>query len=156
MIGSHMEGDLWIVPPPENSAWFSHLDWYLNWQMCKGQTHRAKSPDAELLRITKEYNLPFYDISSSSARPPLLISGQGLIPAKACLVMDIVGEIKNWLLECKAIACKMHASRVLIFLPSGAEKIRAAKIWDTLPGICSAEFVEDTADDSADDSMENA
>lgn len=135
--------DLWIVPPSQHSAWFAHLDWYLNWQMCKGLVHRTATPDAQVFMLAKEYEIP---VSSStvSEKSPLLISCGTLVPAKSCLVLPFKGDLKEWLIEAKTIAFKLMCANVHIFLPAGSETDKAEKAWSKLSGECTVTFFEDT------------
>ncbi len=135
--------DLWFVPPAQHSAWFTRLDWYLNWQMCKGLQHRVAPPAAELFRLAEEYNVKIGNQGLDSDHAPLLVSGQGLIPARACVVLNFTGELKSWLASAKALAFQMQAEHARIHLPRGAEKAQAVGIWEKLTGHCTAEFIED-------------
>ncbi|NJL25506.1 MAG: hypothetical protein HC902_10270 [Calothrix sp. SM1_5_4] len=49
--------DLWVLPSPRYSHWLSRLDWYLNWQICKGLAYGGLHLPAELYRISEEYGV---------------------------------------------------------------------------------------------------
>jgi hypothetical protein len=134
--------DLWIVPPSSHSAWFAQLDWYLNWQMCKGLTHKPATVDAEVYRLAQAYEVP---VSSPKIAKdaPLLIACRGLSPAGQCLVLPYTGDLKQWLLEAKTIAFKMKCENVQVFLPADASADKAEKTWIGLNGECRAEFIND-------------
>ncbi len=135
--------DLWIIPPAKHSAWFSRLDWYLNWQMCKGLAHRNTPPHAEIFRLAGEHGIPVDSSPSGMADAPLMISGRGLVPAKACVVVGYNGELKDWLTQAKWITFQMQATNSRVHLPAGASTAKAVAIWEKLEGSCVAEFVED-------------
>jgi hypothetical protein len=134
--------DLWIVPPSHHSAWFARLDWYLNWQMCKGLIHKPGTVDAEVYRLAAAYEVPVIS-PKIGKEAPLLISCRGLSPAGQCLVLPFSGDLKQWLVEAKTIAFKMKCESVQIFLPAGADADKAEKTWIGLSGECRAEFTND-------------
>ena len=135
--------DLWFIPPAPHSAWFSRLDWYLNWQMCKGLAHRNAPPHAEIFRLAGEYGLQVDSSASGIAEAPLMISGRGLLPTKACVVVGYDGELKDWLTQVKLITFNMQATNSRVYLPKGASIVKAVGIWEKLKGRCVAEFLED-------------
>lgn len=139
--------DLWIVPPPNHSAWFSRLDWYLNWQMIKGTSHRSMPPAAELFRLLHENGMEM-DVMPSNENAPLLISARGLTPASQCLVLPMRGDLKEWIEEAKDIAVKLQCESAQVFLPAGADEEKAEKIWAKLEGKCAAQFTTDIQEHS--------
>jgi|GEM_PF-3639612 len=136
--------DLWFVPPSSHSAWFSRLDWYLNWQMCKGLSHRNAPPPAEIFRLAEEHGLKVENSGLDLDHAPLMISGQGLIPAQACVVLGFRGELKEWLTQVKTIAFQLQAPHARVYLPTGAERSKAVSLWEKLTGNCTAEFIDDS------------
>ena len=134
--------DLWIVPPSHHSAWFAQLDWYLNWQMCKGLTHKPAVPDAQVYRLAEAYDVKV-DSSKLTKEAPLLIACRDLAPAAQCLVLPYTGDLKQWLVEAKTIAFKMKCESVQVFLPAGVSSDKAEKAWIGLNGECRAEFTND-------------
>lgn len=134
--------DLWIVPPPSHSAWFARLDWYLNWQMCKGSAYKAMPPAAELFRLLHENGIEMEAIPSNE-NAPLLISAGRLTPAKQCVVLPYRTDLKEWLEEAKDIAMKLQVGTAQLFLPADAEVDKAEKIWSKIEGECVAHFTAD-------------
>jgi hypothetical protein len=134
--------DLWIVPPMQHSAWFAHLDWYLNWQMCKGLAHKSLALDAQMYRLAEEYDIPV-ESPHSADKAPLLIACKNLSPADYCLVLPFKGDLKDWLVEAKTIAFKIKAADVHIFLPIGADVDKAEKAWSKMSGECEVHFTAD-------------
>lgn len=134
--------DLWIVPPSQHSAWFAQLDWYLNFQMCKGMAHQPAVPDAHVFRLAHEYGVKVEE-SPLPAGAPLLIACKNLAPAAHCLVLPFNGDLKNWMVEAKTIAFKMKCESVEVFLPAGVDASKAEKIWTGLNGECRAVFTDD-------------
>lgn len=144
MSSSEQLTDIWFVPPSSDSAWFSRLDWYLNWQMCKGQAHETAIPAAELFRIGEDHNLKIISPKPLPASAPLMVSGAGLIPAKTCVMLPYKGELKDWLEKAKAVAFDFQAVSARVYLPNGATTAKAVGYWEKLTGTCTAEFIEDT------------
>lgn len=119
--------DLWVLPTPRFSRWFTHLDWYFNWQMCKGLAYGGLHLPAETYRVAEEFGVPVSERSESEK--PLLISCAGKVPAKSCLVLDSKGGLKEWLSEIKTLATTLKVSDVRVFLPTGTSVKDAEKIW---------------------------
>ncbi len=138
--------DLWFVPPSTHSAWFSRLDWYLNWQMSKGLAHSHAIPSADLFRLAGEHGVTIEPAQTLPPHAPLMISGVGLIPAKACVVLPFNGQLETWLAQAKAIAFELRATTARIYLPAGTGQTEAAGSWRKLTGTCTAEFTEDTTE----------
>lgn len=118
--------DLWVVPTPRFSRWFTHLDWYFNWQMCKGLAYAGLHLPAETYRVAEEYGVP---VRERKAGGPLLISCEGKVPARKCLVLDGAGTLSKWVTEIREAAESLQAKEVRVFLPSGATIKDAEKVW---------------------------
>jgi hypothetical protein len=142
-LANDMIFDLWIIPPATHSAWFSRLDWYLNWQMCKGLSHRNAPPHAEVFRLAGEHGLTIDAPLPGLGEAPLMISGQRLLPTKACVVLDYTGDLKTWLSEAKSITSQMQIKNSRVYLPAGASVAKAVEIWEKLKGTCLVEFMDD-------------
>ena len=134
--------DLWIVPPHSNSNWFTRLDWYLNWQMCKALAHRHLPPPAEVFRLAHDYGIPV-DENKTSNQAPLMVACAGKLPTDACVVLEFESELKDWLTKANTIAFQMQAKSARIYLPTGQARAKALGIWEKLRGTCTAEFMED-------------
>ena len=115
--------------------------------MCKGLAHRNAPPHAEIFRLAEEHGLQL-DNSAAATGAPLMISGRGLLPAKACVVVGYNGELKDWLTQVNWITFQMQATNSRVYLPTGASIVQAAGIWDQLKGHCVAEFLEDNRERS--------
>lgn len=120
--------DLWVLPPPRFSRWFSHLDWYFNWQMCKGLAYAGLHLPSETYRVAEEYGVPVAD-SRGNGEGALLISCAGRAPAGRCLVLDGAGDLKSWLARIKDVAAGLNARQVRVFLPTGATLKETEKHW---------------------------
>lgn len=139
---SELPFDLWIIPPTPRSRWFARLDWYLNWQMCKGLAHRSTPPPPDLFRLAEEYGFKV-ESRTTAVGAPLIISAKGHLPTKACLVLPFEDNAKDWLASAKNIASQILAMRARVFLPAGLESEKCQNIWNKVPGTCEAEFMED-------------
>jgi hypothetical protein len=120
--------DLWVLPSPRVSRWFTYLDWYLNWQMCKGLAYSGLHLPAETYRVAEEYGVPMSERGADESAP-LLIASEGRVPAKKCLVLDSSGGMKEWLAKIRKVASQLGVTTVRIFLPSGADESEAKKHW---------------------------
>lgn len=135
--------DLWILPPPSHSRWVARVDWYLNWQICKGILHAAASVADRLQKLAQEYEVDVPGRFGGAALDvaPLLISSRGLIPAARAVVLGQPEE--RWLARAKAVAVGLGATEISVFLPRAALRDRAEAEWLRLPGHCEAHFVEE-------------
>lgn len=120
--------DLWIVPSPERSQWFAHIDWYLNFQMCKGRHHTRVKPSPELFHILEEGGLEYQETPAVNKAPLLVISG-GRIPTEKCLLIDGDEPMKEWLKTAEQVAHKLKAKHVHVFLPQGFERRDVESHW---------------------------
>ncbi|MGE0527166.1 MAG: hypothetical protein AB7G93_20685 [Bdellovibrionales bacterium] len=135
--------DLWVFPPPRQSKWFARMDWYLNWQMCRGLDYRGLHLPAEVYRVAQEYgvNVPAHPRSPESV---LLVRGEGLVPAQACMVVECSNGMREWLNKVQYIATDLQAKKILVFLPLNTNPEEARSYWDQLSSSdIAADFVPD-------------
>ncbi len=110
--------DLWVLPPPRASAWFAHVDWYLNWQLSKGLAYSGLNLPHEVGRMAEilEVEVPTIQISE---QPNLLVLSQGRIPSKKCVVIDDTKNFdRDWVRQVVEVAKELDAKRVHVFLPA--------------------------------------
>lgn len=134
--------ELWVVPLSDQSRWFTRLDWYFNWQLCKGLAHRTRVIGPELQRIAGELGVATANMPERPAAP-LLVGCNGMVPAAKCLVLPFEKSLKKWLEEIKEIAAGLSVRQAQIFLPSDADREKAEEAWAKIPGECSAVFMVD-------------
>jgi hypothetical protein len=120
--------DLWVLPTPSESQWFARIDWYLNWQMCKGLAFEKARPSVELFRILEEGELQF-EASVSDPSWPLMVMSHGRIPCSKCMVIDPRGSLDGWLNRAFEQAQKLKVRSLRLFLPKNAEKSQAESLW---------------------------
>ncbi len=138
--------DLWVLPPPARSAWFAKIDWYLNWQLCKGLAHETRRPSVEILRVSEENGLAWTEPPVSEPNP-LLVSAKGRLPADRCMILDPGKSLKTWLTRVRDIAGKMQLRRLRVYLPDGIAVTEAQEVWRSFS---SQDFtIEFTADEDA-------
>ena len=123
--------DLWVLPPPSESQWFARIDWYLNWQLCKGLAFEKAKPSVELFRVLEEGDLHF-EPHPSNPDWPLMVISQGRIPCTKCMVIAQTGGLKAWLMAVLGNAQKLNVQKMRIFLPKGSEKDEAEALWRTM------------------------
>ncbi len=124
--------DLWALPTPGFSRWFTRLDWYMNWQMSKGLAYGGLHLPAETYRIAEQYDVSVPKAATPSASAtlaPLLIDPFGRVPARRCLVVDGAGSLKVWLGEIAELSQRLQALEIRIFLPKEATLPDAEKAW---------------------------
>ena len=136
------ESDLWVVPPSNHSAWFARLDWYLNWQMCKGLAHRPMLPCAEVESLANEYGIPI-PYAQVADPGPLLISTRGLVPAEKCIVLPYNMDLNGWVRQAASIATSLGVTRLCIFLPAGTPVDSGLSVWSNLGSNIEVSFIMD-------------
>ncbi|MBX3023231.1 MAG: hypothetical protein KF799_16270 [Bdellovibrionales bacterium] len=119
--------DLWVIPTPRYSRWFTHLDWYFNWQMCKGLAYGGLHLPAETYRVAEEYGVPVG--AHKEGEGALLISCAGKVPAAKCLVLEGADSLREWLGSARDTAEKLQARDIRVFLPTGVSVKEAEKTW---------------------------
>ena len=134
--------DLWVLPHPGSSNWFSHVDWYLNWQMCKGLARPALSLPTQIYRLAEENELEVV-LHKTAAESPLLVISRGRIPAGKCVVLEFSKTLKDWLARASQVATDLSAKNVRFFLPIGQSVEQAEKIWKSLDSGVDALFLSD-------------
>ena len=134
--------DLWVVPQASQSAWLGRLDWYLNWQLCKGSAHVPQRPSAEMLRLAKAYDIPIPDLEVTEVAP-LMVACEDLVPARTCLLMPYSGQLKVWLKQISTIANGLGVRSLDVFLPTGTTVANAEKAWSSLDAQQEAQFIAD-------------
>jgi hypothetical protein len=132
--------DLWVFPSPRFSRWFTRLDWYLNWQMCKGLAYAGLHLPPETHRLADEYAVPLLAAPGVS-QPPLLVAGLGRVPARRCLVLDGCEDFKSWVAQIKVQVKALHAQEIRVFLPTGVDLGEIKKYWAKQD--CVAHFTMD-------------
>ena len=135
--------DLWVLPPAAQSQWFSQVDWYLNWQLCKGLAFERVKPSVELIRVLEETGIS-YEEQSAVRASPLMVIAEGRLPAAVCVVVDYPKTLKGWLKSVHKVSQGLKAKSLRIFLPRGATIDAAAEIWQELsPQENAVEFSPD-------------
>jgi hypothetical protein len=134
--------DLWVLPPSSHCSKFGQVDWYLNWQMTRGMTHKPLSVSPELKKIAQENDIST-TIPALSNHAPLLIASEGLVPTGRVLVMPYNGEFKAWLEGIKDMTVQLSAKTAVIFLPAKVDAEKATKAWEKFAAGCKVQFIED-------------
>lgn len=135
---------LWVLPPPNHSAWFAKIDWYLNWQMTRGLTHEPRQPSAALIRLARDHGLPDPVVGNTSP-VPLMVSARGRLNAEQCVVMGAPENLADWLKRIHALIQTLNQSSARVHLPSGATRQKAHELWKNLSkqGFFNVEFIDD-------------
>ena len=120
--------DLWVMPTPRDSRWFARMDWYLNFQMCKGLAYGGLHLPAETYAVAQEHGLPVLSREEHS-HTPLLIAPSGRLPTERCVVIERTGELKEWLEKIHKLASGLKIKSLRIFLPKDCELTMAQKLW---------------------------
>lgn len=134
--------DLWVLPPPSHSNWFSHVDWYLNWQLCKGLAHSGLSLPIQIYKLAEENQVKL-DSERAAEDSPLMVLSMGRVPAAKCVVLTFSKQLREWLERLHLMAGRLGVQNVRVFLPIGHTSEQAMKVWNTLPGEIQVQFSTD-------------
>lgn len=135
--------DLWVLPPPRASAWFSRVDWYLNWQLSKGIAYSGLHLPNEVLRLSEDYEVPLPAPTPLPENAPLLVLSLGRLPSSKCTVVDSKTFGKAWLEQIHEICLNLDVKNVHIFLPAKMDLAEAKKTWSAKFASREARFTAD-------------
>lgn len=133
--------DLWFFPPAKESPWLAKVDWYLNWQMCKGLDHGGIHVPAETLKVAEEFGIAVPEVSTR--RTPLMVYARGLLPTNHCVVLETTNALGDWLKQIHDISKKLQAKSIQIFLPATASQETAQQAWEKLKSDLEIRFITD-------------
>lgn len=122
---------LWVLPPPGKSAWFAKIDWYLNWQLTRGLVHEPRRPSAELMRLTRDLDLPA-PTATDWTQAPLMVSAHGRLDAEQCVVLAMQGSLHEWLRQIHTVATRLGVQKLRVFLPTGMDRSDALDFWQKI------------------------
>lgn len=135
--------DLWVLPPPRVSAWFSRVDWYLNFQMSKGVAYSGLHLPNETLRLSEEYETPLPAPTALDASAPLLVLSLGRLPTRKCVVVEAKTFGGTWLDRVHEIAKELDAKSLHVFLPAKMPVEEARSAWEKRFAARPAQFSAD-------------
>jgi hypothetical protein len=134
--------DLWIFPAPRASRWFARLDWYLNWQMCKGVSYAGLHLPEETYRVAETHGHALR--VENLDQPPLLVLPGARVPTKKCLVLDdFDAPLETWFGALAAHALSLRARTARIFLPTGRSLAEAEAAWARIHSDLDVSFATD-------------
>jgi len=125
----NLSSDLWVFPPYRHSKWLAKMDWYLNWQMCKGLAHKGFHLPVETARVAAHFEVNLPVTPSISQISPLLVLSQQRVPTKKCLVVNFTDNGKQWLETVGEQATQLSAKSLTVFLPESLDESQAKTIW---------------------------
>jgi hypothetical protein len=134
--------DLWVLPAPNQSNWFARVDWYLNWQLCKGLAHAGISLPIQIYKLAEE-NAVKLDTDRPGSDAPLMVLSLGRVPAEKCVVLAFGKSLSDWIENLHLMAGRLQVKNVRVFLPIGHTSEQAIKVWNTQPGDIQAKFLTD-------------
>ena len=112
--GAFSEGaDLWLIPSPQISHWSRQIDWYLNLQVARAQSH--ESP-----------------VNSNSA--PLLIASRRLVPARQTVIIPEQENQEQWITQSYEVWRSLNFPHLKVFLPPDILAETFQSVWGTFKG----------------------
>lgn len=136
--------DIWFFPPAKHSHWFAKVDWYLNWQLCKGLDYTGLHLPKEVVQVAEQYEVDIPAASPSPRGSPLLVAAHGRLPTSHVVVMHNPGALGEWLKDVAAVSAGLNAKRIRVFLPASVTQGMATSTWEKLNSLIPIQFITDT------------
>jgi hypothetical protein len=100
--------------------------------MCRGLAHETRRPSVELLRLSDENGVIWFD-APEIPMAPLMIATRGQVPAGRCLVLRSESGLKPWLKRIHTLATDLQILSLRVFLPTEFTVSEARQAWRSLP-----------------------
>jgi hypothetical protein len=120
--------DLWIVADPSQSRWTRKIDWYLNFQLQRAQTHRSPGKSAELDRLlgSLELEAPIFELKSLA---PLMVASSRLLPNRQTVLVPMPDDLDDWVKRCHELWKSMSCPTTRVFLPESVQPEAFCSRW---------------------------
>jgi len=106
--------EIWVIPPPAESAWAARIDWYLNFQISRGLASKPSSRSSVIEKLLSniKWTLPLdFKVDHAS----LLIAPMGRVPANWILIPEAWNNEEHLLRQLK----DLKSAKIRIFPPAG-------------------------------------
>ena len=121
--------ELWIIPPDRENPLLTRMDWYLNFQLRRSQTHRPEEWTPQIKSILKENQLPDFHFSSAEKKP-LMIPASNYFPAKFIVELPLPEDKSSWMKRVEAVWSGLKRPALRVFLPSHMTADEFKSAWD--------------------------
>ena len=127
---------LWVLSAP--SAWATKLDWALNFQISRIQTHKLRTLTPEQIQNLQEWDLPLFQVQKK-LKTPLLVSSAAFLPNQQTVICPLkfhtatLSDITEWLLSAKSIWEQLNRPSLRLFLPDIINKDSGIVSLDDAP-----------------------
>lgn len=104
----------WFLPKKENSSWTKLLDWHLNFQISKFQSHTPQkiTPDLEKALMAEEILLPPMEPTPRN----LLLSVESFLPTKSLIVLGSE-NMEHFVESIQTYSQSLLLESIRVFLP---------------------------------------
>ncbi len=125
----HGGADLWVVTNSERSSWTQRIDWHLNFQLLRSQTHQALKATPALEEVMVKWDIePF--VAPETTDAPLLLPSSMLLPNHAVvLIPHNDKDRRSWVRKVHEIWSSLDSPKIRVFLPIGFELSIFTKEW---------------------------
>ena len=94
---------LWILPPLNESAWSTRIDWYLGFQLRRGLPHRRFDFSSDMRQLMEAYEETLPKIPRTD-ESPLMIASENLLPNhQTVMIPQKASENKEWVTTCHRV-----------------------------------------------------
>lgn len=126
--------DLWVVADLAHSSWARKIDWYLNFQILRSETHRPARPSPELEQVLAQADLTYHDLAPvetvDSPSSPLLVASSDRLPNHAVLVLPFdVRKARDWVVKIHEKWSRLDEPSLRVYLPAGMTEAEFASHW---------------------------
>lgn len=120
---------LWVVTDLERSSWAQKIDWYLNFQLLRAQTHRPALPGDELRSVINQWDVEAADVICAE-QAPLMVPSARLLPNHAVVLVSFADiQPKDWVKKVHATWAQLDSPSLRVFLPIGLNPTQFAAAW---------------------------
>lgn len=119
--------DLWVIAGHPHSRWGLILDWYLNFQVLRGQQHQPHPLPGTIQTLLRETDLPAPRIPVSN-EAPLLVAAEGRLPSKWVLHLTRQTDA-GWIRALAEAWKELGSPSIRLFLPKGVDESTFRAEW---------------------------
>jgi hypothetical protein len=132
--------DLWIVADPSHSKWTRKIDWYLNFQLQRAQTHQSPRKSGELDRVldSLELDAPVVELKPLA---PLMVASARLLPNRQTVLVPLSDDIEGWVKRCHEVWQSMNRPTTRVFLPDSVQPEAFGGRWPSKDAVGAIELV---------------
>ncbi len=120
--------DLWVLPQLTESYWTERINWYLNFQISRAESHKSKALSDLQIQEIHEFDLPHFEPQNNIPNA-LLIGSRDSLPNSQTIVLKFNQDIEVWLKDIQHIWSALGQPKIRIFAPKKIKAENISQIW---------------------------